>query len=404
MTDAFVGRQPIFKHNLDIHAYELLFRSSETNNKVSPSDGDQATAEVILNTFTDIGFERMAGPYAVYINCPRSFLLGEQLLVLPSERTVLEILEDVVVDDTLVTAVKALIARGYVFALDDFVYSPEWEPLIGLATVVKLDVGALERHQLEEHVRLLRPREVKLLAEKVETQEEFETFRALGFDYFQGYFLARPALVKGKRLSSNKLAILRLFAQLQAPDVDVDQLDRIVSQDVALSHKLLRYLNSAFFSLSRKLDSIRQAVVYLGVNPLKRWLLLIAMVANRDKPEELMRIALVRARMCERLCELAGRPGRETYFTAGLFSALEALMDKPMGEILEDHLPLSGELSAALLAHQGPLGEALQCALAYEVCRWPELGFPGLTTAEIRDAYTEAVDWSFQVSAELTAI
>lgn len=400
--DALVGRQPIFKRNLDVHAYELLFRAAETNNEARRFDGNQATAEVILNTFMEIGIERVAGPHVVYINCTRSFLLEDKLLALPSDRTVLEILEDVVVDDRLVTAVEALVSRGYVFALDDFVYSPEWESLIGLAAVVKIDVSALDRRQIEEHLRLLRPRGVKLLAEKVETQAEFAAFSNMGFDYFQGYFLSRPVIVKRKRLPSNKLAILRLLAQLQAPDVDLDELTSILSQDVALSHNLLRYLNSAFFSLHKKLDSIHQAVVYLGVKHLRRWLLVIAMAANRDKPEELMRIALVRARMCELLCELSGRPHRETYFTAGLLSVLEALLDKPMSELLEE-VPLSEELSAALLAHQGPLGEALRCSLAYEVCNWPELVFPPLTNVELRDAYTQAVDWSFQVSAGVVA-
>ena len=198
---------------------------------------------------------------------------------------VLEVLEDVPPDAEVLAGLSAYVREGYLVALDDFVFDESLRPLIELAHVIKIDLMALSRGELEEHVRLLRAYDVKLLAEKVETEEEFEFCKQLGFDYFQGYFLARPNIVQGTQLPPNRLGLLQLLAKLQDPKVEVSDLEEIIGHDAALGYKLLRYLNSAFFALPREVESLRAAVIYLGTQTIQRWasLLLLARLDERNR-------------------------------------------------------------------------------------------------------------------------
>ena len=235
MDDVFLGRQTIFTREVGVYAYELLFRSGRAND-AGFTDGDRATSEVTLSAFTDIGLERVVRHHQAFINVTREFLLNERSLPLPPERVVLEILEDVEVDEELVKAVMDLSSQGFRIALDDFVYDDRWQPLLEVADIIKVDVRALGTRVVEEHARILQPYGHKLLAEKVETQEEFDTLAAMGFDYFQGYFLSRPQVMSGKRLSASKLPVLQLLAVLQDANIDVKYVEKLVSQDVSLSY------------------------------------------------------------------------------------------------------------------------------------------------------------------------
>lgn len=399
MDDVFLGRQTIFTREVGVYAYELLFRSGRAN-VAGFTDGERATSEVILSAFTDIGLERVVGHHQAFINVTREFLLNERSLPLPPERVVLEILEDVEVDEELVKAVTDLSCQGFRIALDDFVYDDRWQPLLEVADIIKVDVRALGTSVVEEHARILQPYGHKLLAEKVETQEEFDALVAMGFDYFQGYFLSRPQVMSGKRLSASKLPVLQLLALLQDPNIDMKYVEKLVSQDVSLSYKLLRFINSAFFALPGEITSIQRAVVFIGIESLNRWISLIAMARVDDKPHELMRVALVRAKMCELLIGASGAGDEGTAFTIGLFSSLDALMDVPLEEVVGE-LPLSDEVKLALLERQGPLGEALRTTLAYERCDWQQLSSDELDVNATRNAYLDAVNWSFEVSAGL---
>ncbi len=400
-STAFVGRQPILDRKLNVHGYELLFRDSHQSNMAAIVDGERATSQVIANTFIELGLESIVGPHQAFLNFTRPFLLDPCPLPLPTGRVVLELLEDIVIDDALVTAVTELRDQGYVIALDDFVYSPDWDPLIELATIIKLDVGDLGVQRTHEHLTLLQARGKKLLAEKVETREQFQTYKEMGFDYFQGYFYARPEIVSGKRLPTNKLSSIQLLASLNNPATDMRDLEKLISRDMGLSYRLLRYINSAAFSVGRKVESIRQAIVLLGLDPLRRWASLVVMTANNDKPVALLQSFLVRARLCELLAEANGDNERDMFFTAGLFSGLDALVDRPLAEVIES-LPLSQQLAAAITDHIGPAGEAVACALAFERCR-PGISYAALPEATIHGCYTSASAWSFKLSEELKA-
>jgi EAL and modified HD-GYP domain-containing signal transduction protein len=239
-----------------------------------------------------------------------------------------------------------------------------------------------------------------LLAEKVETQEEFKFCKELGFDYFQGYFFCKPEIIRGQRTPANRLTILQLLARLQDPEVDMRELETLISRDVALSYKLLRLINSPFYGLPRKVDSLRQALSLLGTRFITTWVSLLILSGIDDKPHELVVTAMVRAKMCELLGKALGRASTETFFTAGLFSALEALMDSPMEEVLKA-LPLSDDLVGTLLRHEGMFGAALHCVLAYERGEWQEAICPGLDTAAITAAYLQAITWTAETTATL---
>ncbi len=400
MPQVFVGRQPIFDANLNLYAYELLFRQGN-HEQANVTNGEQATIQVLVNTFIEIGLDRIVGEHLAFINFTRKLLVSDDLSSFSPDRLGIEILENEVVDGELVQAVEDLSQRGFTIALDDFVVDPRWEPLMSAVGLVKIDVQALDISEVREHVRILRRHGKKILAEKVETREEFEAYKAMGFDYFQGYFLSRPEVISQEYLPTNRLVTLQLLAALQKPDIDIDEIEELVRQDVSLSFKLLRYINSAFFALTERVSSVRQAVVYLGISSVKRWTTLLILAGMSDQPPELMRVGLVRGFMCEQLCRKADCGEPDSYFMVGLFSVLDALLNLPMARILKE-LPLSQEVTAAISNHEGLMGEALKCTLAYEECNWIKVEFIDLDDEALSEVYLDAVQWSWAMNELLS--
>lgn len=399
MNDIYIGRQPIYDRDLGVYAYELLFRD-DTRNQARVVDGDHATSNVIVNTFMEIGLDNIVGEHLAFINLTRSFFTDEHVVSLPRERVVLELLEDIVVDEVLIEGVKRLSEQGYLIALDDFIYHESLRPLLELADIVKIDVMALDRTQIGEHVRRLRHYPVRLLAEKVETQQEFDYCHEQGFDYFQGYFFAQPKIIRGRRLPNNRLAILRLLNRLQDPSVSTRELEDLIVQDVAFSYRILKYVNSAAFGLRRQVESVHQAVVYAGLQTIRSWASLLAMSRLDDKPMELVVTAMVRGKMAELLARSLNQSQPESFFTVGLFSALDALMDKSMEDILTQ-LPLAAHIADALLAHEGLHGEVLRCVLCYERGEQNGIHCQTLSLGRIRDCYLESLDLAGTICREL---
>jgi EAL and modified HD-GYP domain-containing signal transduction protein len=396
INDYYLGRQPIYDTTQQVIGYELLFRQRD-GSWSNPVDGDQATSRVIMHSFWELGLSKVVGDYKAFINVTRGFLLDPELLPPPGPQLVLEILEDIVIDDEVTSAVRELKARGYTIALDDFIYHEDLEPLIALADIIKLDVMELGAERLAEHSRVLRQHSLKLLAEKVETPEVYEYCVGLGFDYFQGYFLCRPRVLKGKRMPANRVNALRLMAGLQARDLDLAALEKIISHDPALSYRLLRYINSAAFSPPNPIRSIRHAIVYLGENEIRRWATLLALAGIDDKPEALIATSLIRARMCEMITALEGERGKESAFIVGLFSTLDALMDLPLDDVLSS-LPLSSDIVDALLHRTGPYAHALDITLSHERGDWDVLEGEHIISDVISTIYLEAPEWSEQIT------
>ncbi len=390
MYDVLVGRQPIYNRALDVVAYELLFRSS-TENRATIINGDEATGQLLLNALVEIGLDSLVGNRLAFINFTRRFLMDENLLPLEKTRIVLEVLEDIEPDDEFVNALRRVADAGYHIALDDFAFSEKYAELVALAKTVKLDVRALDRKQLHEHVKLLRQRGVReLLAEKVETLEDFEYCKQLGFDLFQGYFLSRPRIVSGQTVPSNRLVALQLLSQLQDPKVRLEQLDKIVSRDVTLSFKLLQSVNSSAIGLRRKVESIRQAIMLLGLDRLRLLVALITMSGFSDAPPAMMTTALVRARMCELLGQTLKREDASSFYLAGLFSLLDVLLNRPLETII-NALHLTDDVKEAILNYEGAIGEVLRYVIAVERTEWDGTSFLGLTQAQIQQAYLQAI-------------
>jgi c-di-GMP phosphodiesterase len=361
MSDVFVARQPIFNHDLEVVGYELLFRSREAQAIPSP---EGATASVVLNAFTEIGIERIVGDRTAWINVSRDFILSGLAQTLPVGRVRLELLEDQLLDEQLIEALNDLSTGGYRIALDDFEYSEAAEPLIELVDVVKLDVRALGREGMSEHAARLKPHGVRLLAEKVETQEDYAFCVELGCELFQGYFFCRPELLRDREIVASRLSLLEVIAALQDPGVDFSQLERLISRDVSLSLRLLRYINSAFFGLRMEVSSIGQALALLGVQNLRRWATLSVFASIDDKPPELTVTALIRGRFCELAGEHLSTVQGEL-FTLGMFSVIDALMDSAIEDVLAS-IPFPGDMRQALIAHVGDKGVLLDCLQALE--------------------------------------
>lgn len=396
----FVGRQPIYNRKMQVVAYELLYRAGN-GNFADISDGDRATTEVIINSVLDIGLDSIVGKRTAFFNLTGSFIRGDHPLPLDNGQVVLEVLEDIEPDEHVIRGMQELARRNYIIALDDFVYSDKFIPLLEIAHIVKLEVMNQPREVLQQRIDQLRPHKVKLLAEKVETHDEYELCKDLGFDYFQGYFFCKPHIIQGHSLPANRLVVLNLLAKLQDPEVDLEELEQLIVQDVSLTYRLLRYINSAAFALGKEVESVHRALVLIGINTIRNWVSLLLMTRIDDKPKELMRTALIRARMCELLSELHGhRDERDQYFTCGLFSVLDALMDRPMEELLSE-LPLSDAVKQALLENRGDAGAVLNEVLDYEKGAWQALTETGIPASDYRNAYLQSVMWADESMSSL---
>ncbi len=271
MADFIIGRQQILDRNLNIYAYELLFRgqSLDLNDK---EEATQATNQIITDAIIEMGINNIVDEHRAFINFTTQNILEKTPLSLPKDRIVIEVLENVKIDLRVINNLREMSQQGYLIALDDFVFTEEWKPLVEFADIIKLDVLEMGEAKVRDVIAQLVPYKLKLLAEKVETHHEYEYLRELGCEYFQGFFFSKPNLVAGKRIGVNQLAAVRLLTTINSPNVEFDALAKVISEDVGLSYKLLHYINSAFFSIPTKIQSINQAIAYLGMTELKRWI------------------------------------------------------------------------------------------------------------------------------------
>ncbi|MEO0652676.1 MAG: HDOD domain-containing protein, partial [Planctomycetota bacterium] len=361
----FLARQPIFNRRMEVEAYELLFRAGKEG-AARFDDADRATSDVLVNACIELGLERVVGDRPAYINLTPSFLAGRVSLPVGPEQIVLEVLEDTIVNSEILAGVERLKREGYRIALDDFDPTGPTKPLLPMADIVKVDCREHGVEHLQRLAKSLARPGLLLLAEKVETHDELELCRDAGFELFQGYFLSRPTVLEGRKLSSSRAQLLRILGALHAEDASIDLIQDTVSADVSLSYRLLRYINSATFGLSRELNSVREAVMYLGLTRVRNLVTLFLLASVDSKPEELIRTAMLRGRMCEVVAREAGRDAPDSYFTVGMFSCLDALLDVAMRELI-DQLPLADAVCSALTERDGEFGEVLSSVLCYEV-------------------------------------
>jgi EAL and modified HD-GYP domain-containing signal transduction protein len=390
---ALVARQPIFDSRFTVIAHELLYRTETKSDSSLPRDGGLATARVIVDSCLEIGLDRLTGAVPAHINFPRELLVGNAPLPVDPHRVVIEVLEDVRADSDVINALSTWRQRGHRIALDDFSFEESDTGLLAFAHIVKLDVQQLSLRRFERTYEELRNRKLILIAEKVETVEEFERCKALGFDAFQGYFLGRPELFRGRRVPTNRLATFRILAQLQNPEVDAAALEQLVARDAGTSYRILRCIKSSYYGLPRPIDSLRQAIIVLGIEELRRLCAAVLLGRFDDRPVQLLLNTLIRARMCELLAIAGGVRETGPYFMTGLFSTLDALLGVSLEEAL-DTVPLADPVVRALLHGEGDLARKLRCVQDYESGKWDALGGYGLSNQQLLTAYIDALEWA----------
>jgi EAL and modified HD-GYP domain-containing signal transduction protein len=362
-SEVSVGRQPIYDHARNIVAYEVLYRGAGTAATAEFEDGDAATARVLVNIITEIGLQESCGSKPLFLNCTRYFLEHEPIL--PPDRCVLEILETVVIDESLVKAVAGLRKKGYKIALDDFVYSRDWDSLLKIADYVKIDLRQHSLDALKHVVKKLPGFSGVLLAEKVETQEEMDICRQLGFKLFQGYFLRKPETLVRHAAPNNLIALVSLSQQLIDRDANAAEIADSIHGDVTLTYRLLRLVNSAMSGSRTHIGSIRQAVAIVGTDLLARWVALLALLRIENSPRGYIEIALQRAFTCELLSRQEGIGRPDQAYMLGLLSLLDTMVDSPW-EALLPSLLLTEEISEALASRKGDLGRLLAAVESYE--------------------------------------
>jgi len=333
------------------------------------------------------------------MNISEDVLVNDYIRLFPNEHTVVEILESVTPTPRVVKACRGLKHSGYTLALDDYKYDARSEDLLRLADIIKVDVLATPPEEVAELVHRMELRDVRLLAEKVESEEMFQRTLTLGYHYFQGYFFARPVMVSASDVPGYKMHYMEILKEIHRVDLDFNQLELIIKREASLCYKLLRYINSVAFGWRGRIESIKRALVLLGEREVKKWASFVALASMADdKPEELMVISVLRARFCEMLAPCAGMDDQaQDLFLLGIFSTLEVVLGRPFKEILKD-LPVLPELKEALEGQEGKFRDVLDYAIAYEKGDWPRLeelaGRLNLDQTEIPQRYLEAVAWA----------
>ena len=404
--DVFVARQPIFDREWRLIGYELLFRAGPESIVYDGQEEGLSTIHVIANTLFAIGHENILRGKKGFINFGRGLLVDGWRPLLPKEGTVVELLETVEPDSDVLKACQRLREQGYTIALDDFVCHPRFEPLTRFADILKVDVQSTPRPVQQRILKKYQPQGIRILAEKVETQEESEWAHQQGFDLFQGYFFARPTTVRGKQIPTGKLACLRLLLEAQKRDLDFDYLEMRISEDVSLSYKLLRYVNAAIFRRLSEIHTIGQALVRLGEDEVRRWIAIAVLPRlAADKPNELVTHSILRARFCETVARVADIREADDAFLVGLFSQLDALLDRPLDLALAEVslAPLIVDVLLDRAASNSDLAKVYRMVRHYQAGEWDKVeGLArGLRIADslVSQSYLESVRWTNQVLA-----
>jgi EAL and modified HD-GYP domain-containing signal transduction protein len=397
LSDAtvYLGRQPIYDANRDIRAYELLYRRAAGDTTARFHDADQASAEVMLKAFLEIGLTTVSPLQPVFINHTRHLLTMDPILA--ADRCVVEVLEDVAADPETLAALRHLKSLNYRIALDDFVYSEELVSMIELADYVKLDLQELGTGRFQEQLTLLRPFDVGIIAEKIESEAEFRWCRKMGCGLFQGYYLRRPEVLSGRRIPSNRLSVISLLSECANLESSASMIAATIARDAPLTYGLLRLANSALHRRRSEIRSPAQAVMMLGMDFVSRWAALLVLAGNDDCPAGYLEAAVQRARMSELIGASLHCSAQEAYIT-GLLSTLDSVFNEPLAALVEP-LPIDIRFKRALLQREGALGAVLDCVLAYEAGEWTAGQAPA--AEHMQKAFWDAAEYARQMISQM---
>jgi EAL and modified HD-GYP domain-containing signal transduction protein len=402
---SFLARQPVFDRRKKVYGYELLFRTSATINAAGCVEDSTATMQVLSNALMSIGAQRLLRGKKAFVNFNSQLLTANMHLTLPADYFVIEILETVTPNEDLLKTCRRLKDLGYWLALDDFVDAPDMEPMTDLANVIKVDVQQSSPREQDNMLRKYKPRGIIMLAEKVESHVEFDRARSAGYDLFQGYFFERPSIICGRQIPASHIACLRLLREMQRDDLNFQKLKELISADVSLTYRLLRYVNSSLFPRRGRLHTITDALASLGEDNLRVWTALATLpTLATNKPGELVILSMGRARFSETLALMADSGKHQDAFLMGMFSLLDTLIDQPLDKALRD-IDLSEDIAAALLGSRSEdafLSRLYRLIRAYERGCWDgveELAVScGIRIADIEQAYLDSTFWAAQVA------
>jgi len=399
--DVYVGRQPIFDRRMKTYGYELLYRRSQNNFFEGLSD-NQATAELINNAYFAMHFGDLTSGTRAFINFSGDLLEREVPLLLPKENLVVEVLERVMPTDSVVSACRKLVEQGYVLALDDYVHRDEMTPLLELASIIKLELGSLRDESQKQFFFHYRG-EKCFVAEKLDTQADFDLAHKLGFHLFQGYFFSKPAIISGREIQPFNARLVQIVTELAREEPDYQVIKASIERDVGLMYKLLRLANSAAYGAVQRIESIEQALLRIGLNEFRKWVYLMILmdIQAPGKNLELVKSCLVRGKLMEEIARYPSESqGEFAHFLTGLFSSIDTLLSRPMADLVKD-LPLPTGVRSALLGERNDLRTALESVIAYERAEWHTVELSDLfcrvPVGEFMSAYFDALHWVNQI-------
>ncbi len=395
---SYVARQPILDSNQNVVAYELLFRDGQSNSFPS-IDPNQATSNILTNNHLTLGVEQVTGNLTAYINFHSETLIKNFPSFLDPKKIVIEIVEDVDVNQPLIQAIKTLKAQGYTIALDDYNFDEKWAVLLPDIDIIKVDVLGMSVLNLSKSIRKLSRLDVVLLAEKVESIEQFAQLKMLGFTHFQGYFFARPEMLKQRKLTTAKKAILDLLSHSSQTQLDFDAISAIFATDPGLTYKLLRFINSPTYGTRQEITSLKHALIYIGELELKKFIALLALSdLNAEKCSEIMRLSLIRAKFCELISlERNDTENPPKAFLTGILSLIDGILDHDLEQVLS-MLPIHEEIKAALRSENNYLNQYLTLAKHLETGQWQQAEQLSQTLGLAADfsvqAHQNAMEWA----------
>lgn len=395
--DVYVARQAIFNIDREVIAYELLFRNNNNINKFVSVENLNPTLDVIRNSFSVLGLEKVTEGKRAFINFDEEVIKSGIIEIFSKDSITIEILETVKPDNEIIECCKKLKEKGYIIALDDFEYNEQFEELLKYIDIIKVDFFITKGNERKEIIHRIKNKNIKFLAEKVETEEEYKQAVEYGYSYFQGYFFCKPVIISGKDISGYNFNYMKLMKELDGESININVIENMIKKDISLSYKLLKAANSAYYSLKRKITSISDAIMIIGINEIRKWIFIITLQnLAKNNVEELVRISLVRASFGELLSKKieVGVPGFDMFLT-GMFSLIDALMNVPIDEILVE-LPISNAVKEALLQKKNILFELLNLIMEYENGNWNVVNEIsanlGLSESVISDCYLEAIE------------
>ncbi|GAA6182983.1 MULTISPECIES: HDOD domain-containing protein [Alteromonadaceae] len=395
---SYIARQAIFDQQMQVFAYELLFRDGE-GNCFPDIEPNQATSKIITNSHFSIGVEEISDGKTAFINFQTDTLLYRFPTLFDPQTVVIELIKSVKVSEKLIAACKHISGLGYKIAIDDYDFDPKWDRLFSVINIIKVDVTTTDFKLIEQNLSRIKQARIKLVATKVENHDVFLRYSAVGFDFFQGYFFAKPEIKKHKNIPSSKLNLLKLMRESANSQFEFDKICQIVEKDVSLSYMLMRFINNPIMNKRNKINSLNHALNYMGEIEIKKFIALVA-IANLgdEKPPELIHLSLVRAKFCELISMAkndADNPPKG--FLVGLFSLLDALLDQNMSKLIKK-LPLNDDLKNALCGIEGQLRDYLVVARAFEYGDWNGVTHHStkleLDQDMLHSFYNESIKWA----------